>query len=336
LPTNTQSNAIVERPTNRPPTITPQPPTATIIQPTAIPSCTPRADWPTYIVVAGDTLGRVAVRAGTSTTALMQANCLSNANLISVGQALRVPRQPTPPTAKPPTVVPTVPVQQIGTIKVSPFNSGDPNNLILNAGTTVTVIWDGGPSDAIRTDFFQRDLNGVMTLFNSDNNTADGLRVTWNALANFKGTLTASAIRADGSHIEPIFTPFIEVLDPNAPGNTITLNTYLRIEGSIYFVKPGQPTILTWAAAPKTATRVDFTFTPADHTKQPYSLGSDSNNQDGIAIAVTFTLGDVGVISAQAFNGNSVITDAKAVTINAGMAQPPAETTAEATAEATP
>src|SRR5207253_2544409 len=96
-PSPTRLQAVVELPTNHVPTATALPPTITAIQPTTAPNCTPRTDWPTYNVVAGDTLGRVAVRAGTTTTELIQANCLTNANLISVGQALRVPRQPTPP-----------------------------------------------------------------------------------------------------------------------------------------------------------------------------------------------------------------------------------------------
>jgi hypothetical protein len=55
-------------------------------------------------VVQGDTLGRLAERAGTTAQQLASANCLSNANVIAVGQPLRVPRQPN--TAIPPTATP--------------------------------------------------------------------------------------------------------------------------------------------------------------------------------------------------------------------------------------
>lgn len=61
------------------------------------PACTPRSDWPLYSVSAGDTLGGLAERTGSSVSALMEANCLTNANLLAVGQGLRVPRQPAAP-----------------------------------------------------------------------------------------------------------------------------------------------------------------------------------------------------------------------------------------------
>jgi LysM domain len=53
--------------------------------------CNLRSDWGTYIVVRGDTLYRIAQRFHTTISALAQGNCLSNANLIFVGQRLRVP-----------------------------------------------------------------------------------------------------------------------------------------------------------------------------------------------------------------------------------------------------
>ncbi|MBZ0304409.1 MAG: LysM peptidoglycan-binding domain-containing protein [Anaerolineae bacterium] len=67
------------------------------------PACVPRTDWAyTYVVPAGDTLSAIAQRAGLTTAALAAANCLPDANVISVGQALRVPRAVTAPL--PPTV----------------------------------------------------------------------------------------------------------------------------------------------------------------------------------------------------------------------------------------
>ncbi len=66
--------------------------------------CAVRTDWVTYIIVSGDTLGKIAQRAGTTVAELTKANCLNDANLISVGQTLRVPvllptiQTPTPPS----------------------------------------------------------------------------------------------------------------------------------------------------------------------------------------------------------------------------------------------
>ncbi len=332
-PTSTQPNAVVERPTIKSVTATSAPATVTPIPPTLVPNCTPRADWPLYKVVTGDTLGRIAVRAGSSTAELIQANCLTNANLISVGQSLHVPRQPTPPTAIPPTITPTLAVQNIGSISVSPVVTGDAGNFQLNRGTTITVKWDGGPANAIRTDFFRRGYDGSSSLIGSDNSTSDGLSTTWIAQPGFQGTITASAIRADGSHIEPYFVPNVYVNDPNNPDNAVMLNTYLRIEGDTYFVRANQSIVLTWKGAPRTDQRVDFKFSPADRTKQPYTLGSDTNLADGLAtIIVTFAPGDLGIISAESYRSNGQggetrSTFAKAVTISASAPEATAEAT---------
>ncbi len=53
--------------------------------------CSIRIDWGMYTVARGDTLNRIAQRFNTTTSALVQGNCLQNANLIFVGQRLRVP-----------------------------------------------------------------------------------------------------------------------------------------------------------------------------------------------------------------------------------------------------
>ena len=58
------------------------------------PICYPRSDWPyIYTVVRGDTLSIIARRTATTVSALVTGNCLSNANVISVGQRLYVPNE---------------------------------------------------------------------------------------------------------------------------------------------------------------------------------------------------------------------------------------------------
>ena len=73
-------------------------------QPTSpVPACTPRNDWPVYTVESGDTLYSIAVRSDTTDDVLQAANCLPDPDKISVGQSLRVPKQPEPrePAATP-------------------------------------------------------------------------------------------------------------------------------------------------------------------------------------------------------------------------------------------
>jgi murein DD-endopeptidase MepM/ murein hydrolase activator NlpD len=63
--------------------------------------CRVQSDWGTYTVVRGDTLFKIARRFSTTTSALVQANCLANANRINVGQQLFVPSGGTSPAATP-------------------------------------------------------------------------------------------------------------------------------------------------------------------------------------------------------------------------------------------
>ena len=78
-------------------------PTAT---PTATPTAGPTTPPPTgtisYVVQSGDTLGRIALRYGTTIQAIMSANGLTNPNLIYVGQVLTIPVGSGGGTATPP------------------------------------------------------------------------------------------------------------------------------------------------------------------------------------------------------------------------------------------
>jgi len=89
------------------PTETPVP-TAT---PTATRVCIVPSSWRLYTVQQGDTLSRLAIRYGTSVSAIVEANCLSSTNIYT-GQRLYLPAQavvtPIPPTATVPPA-PTAP-----------------------------------------------------------------------------------------------------------------------------------------------------------------------------------------------------------------------------------
>ncbi|MEZ4667251.1 MAG: LysM domain-containing protein [Anaerolineae bacterium] len=96
---------LLERNVAIPPAINPAP-TATTGNPISVPTaCIPRADWNfSYIVQPGETLFRIAQQFNVSTSALQQANCLSDPNQIQAGQFLRVPSQLATPK---PTELPT-------------------------------------------------------------------------------------------------------------------------------------------------------------------------------------------------------------------------------------
>lgn len=80
---------------------------------TPLAPCFPRADWPfRYTVARGDTLSRIAQRAGISVTQLQAGNCIANVNQIFTGQVLRVPVRlistdtPTPTATDTPSITP--------------------------------------------------------------------------------------------------------------------------------------------------------------------------------------------------------------------------------------
>jgi LysM repeat protein len=108
VPTPTPPPTATTPPTDIPPTITPLVPTqGPVVQatpqfvftaqlpPTTVPTstfCAVRSDWPTYAVVAGDTLYSIARATGSTIDELAGANCLPNANQLEVGQILYVPQ----------------------------------------------------------------------------------------------------------------------------------------------------------------------------------------------------------------------------------------------------
>lgn len=119
LPSLTPSRTLLPPPTFEPPTQTPQPSATPTITPTATlnlgasvdgirgletptpsgtPGCEPRKDWTlTYTVQFNDALARIAEKYGTYISELAAANCISDPNVISLGQVLRVPGDAPPP-----------------------------------------------------------------------------------------------------------------------------------------------------------------------------------------------------------------------------------------------
>ncbi|MBZ0286847.1 MAG: LysM peptidoglycan-binding domain-containing protein, partial [Anaerolineae bacterium] len=104
------------------------------VQPTSVLPCTPRADWTsTYTIQRGDTLFSIAQRFNLTLQQLQQANCISNPNVLQVGQALRVPFQL--PTSAPPTTAP------VGS--ATPTNPNlRADKTFLKAGECTTIRWD--------------------------------------------------------------------------------------------------------------------------------------------------------------------------------------------------
>ncbi len=157
--------------------------------------CQMRTDWPTYVVVRGDTLSNIARRANTTVAILTQANCLPNANTIIVGQKLYVPG----PVATPAPVTSTsTPLPDaVGVVNILPFVQGASGIAELDRGATVTLVWDGAPTDAAFVQFML--LNEQMEfseMLAEDPFPADGASATWVVPDQLDGKIVAYAYRS--------------------------------------------------------------------------------------------------------------------------------------------
>jgi LysM repeat protein len=144
-------------------------------------NCSPRTDWATYIVTAGDTLGSIARRAGATVSLLAEANCLADANQIMAGQQLRIPYNsldvPTP-------VGPPTPngVRVGGQLTVSPVIGNEAGWLVLQAGSTITITWPRAEQlGAVEVNFTLSPpgTGSTPTYIGTDINTADGVSIHW-------------------------------------------------------------------------------------------------------------------------------------------------------------
>ena len=82
--------------------VQPTQPTVRVVQaPPSVTQCQLKTNWMSYTAQPNDTLSGIAARTGTDTQTLAQANCLTDMNMISVGQNLYVPSLPAVVTALP-------------------------------------------------------------------------------------------------------------------------------------------------------------------------------------------------------------------------------------------
>ena len=107
---------------------------------------TRRAQALSYTVKAGDTLSSIALNFGITTAALMQANGITNPNLLAVGQTIVIPPQDLTPGAAGPTAGATIvaspsPILRITAIlrADSPPSSSGEMVIIQNVGSRVNM-----------------------------------------------------------------------------------------------------------------------------------------------------------------------------------------------------
>lgn len=149
-------------------------------------ACITPAGWFNYVVQPGDTLARIAARANTSATALAQANCLANMNLITTGQVLKVPvllptLAPTSTSTTAPTSTSTgpeitrTPVLEQGVLSPDSWVSAVAGSYWLRAGTTVTLTWHDAPDGLASATFYTTTYRGTRQDIGTDSNPSDGI-----------------------------------------------------------------------------------------------------------------------------------------------------------------
>lgn len=198
-PTATRQAATTE-PTDQP-TATATQRVATSIPPATVINCRPRTDWVTlYSVAAGDTLNLIAQRVNSTAAALQQGNCLPDANRIVVGQVLRVPQAPMPPTLTrtpiQPTLTHTAVVSkpfEIGGLGISAYISADAGFFQLLRDSYVRLSWDGVPTGEIGSVTFafmgpdwRNKFSNNFTVIGSDSNPLDGISFDWTVPAGLQ------------------------------------------------------------------------------------------------------------------------------------------------------
>jgi hypothetical protein len=276
-------------------------------------NCLPQTGWPVYTVVAGDTLGVIAQRSGSTVAQLATANCLSNAELIYVGQKLYVPRLPvtlTPTSAGTPFTPQTaVPTQDLDApiitqnLTVQPYWLDSSNRATTYSDTIRISLGEVLNADTVK--FYVNDPNGSSLIYiGEDVDPWDGAFVDYDFPE--PGSYTFSAVAANDKVLantnsftvryDPSFSP------PGGQRNLLTITPYTQFEGGWYTLKIGTTVTITWNDAPRGATRVDFTLTPTGTgtADLAQTIGSDVNPADGASIAWGVTGGALGHLQAVA------------------------------------
>jgi LysM repeat protein len=202
-------------------------------------NCVIRTDWPTYSVVAGDTLFNIAQKVGSSVNELAQANCLTNTSVIVVGQQLHVPRLPEQPgqTPVPPTATPAPGTPPAESASIN-FTAPQPNVVIDPAasntiGGTGTGLAEGNvhvrilTSDGMVLSDALAAVAGDAWQYTLPSTLESGMHATIYAYVTSPttgGLLAGAAVNVLFGTPEP--GPFVTISSP-APYSTLTGGTIM-------------------------------------------------------------------------------------------------------------
>lgn len=171
-------------------------PTPVIIVVTATPTATPEAL--TYAVRQGDTLGRIARAFDVTVAELVELNGIEDANRISVGQVLFIPRATEPSeAAAPPTATPDPPEATV-TLTPLPTDTASPTTVPTVTPTESATATPTVPLTATST----REMTATATVPSTATSTAVA-----SATATAPSTATAVPTKTSTATKAPTFAP---------------------------------------------------------------------------------------------------------------------------------
>ncbi len=200
---------------------------------TPLPPCQPNTNLPVYVVASGDTLAGIAQRADTTASELARLNCLGNINLITVGQALRVPGTVAPPPTQAPTPEATI---VVGGPNVMRF-SASPQ--AVDAGGTVTFEWEVNNADSVTLNLIYQ--NGDTVNYPELPTTGSlAVQVPSDAIDRFTAQVVPSPLPPRGQFGEIVVT-----INPGAQ-QVIVITTFAASSTTAH---PGESVSLAWTVS---------------------------------------------------------------------------------------
>ncbi len=230
-------------------------------------ACLVRTDWPILVVQARDTLLRIAQRVGSTVTELAYANCLPDANLVYVGQQLRVPRLPTTPQPTPVTLRIIAPVENAVIDTTQPVTitgagrSLIGNNLIVraldaNGNQLAQQTVSPGPADASGESQWQVSLNVLVP------NTTQGTLYAF--VQSPTGSVLADAL-LDVTFLSPNAQGAQQLIITQPTSNaSVTPSGQLPISGQVFGQIDGDVYVRVLDSQGNVLTEVQATLTPPD------------------------------------------------------------------------
>ncbi len=278
-------------------------------------TCVIRTDWQIYTVVSGDTLSSIARRVNSTVNQLASANCISDPSRISVGQALRVPAQPIPPTQ------PASQNQQVGRIFANLLLPVNGSVNVLPANQTVRLEWLEASFvglSSVEFVYVPRGTTQTISL-GVDSYLADGAVLNWYVPVNIDGRIVArSQINTGGIRYSFDFLAVSQTGDTPLSIGFVTISPANTSNGVDYTFTEGTTITMSWTQLPvANVSRVEFYMAIASAGRPaPTLVGTDTNMADGVSTRLTLTNRSGGAVTAIAYKTNgTTVTTAQSVAV---------------------